>query len=158
MANEFAMAGYDVTPVADIPAPTVPPATYDGYIVMDVGFDVYRESYAGAAQMTADFASNTVGGTASALYDTAGRPVAGVLTMNGGTIDRFADPVTEWQINSGLSGTLTDADGVDLNVSSTMDGDFLGPNAEGYYTIIDGSMTSIEYGFEFLLGTTIGQR
>ena len=49
MADSFVAAGYDVTPVANIPPPTASPATYDGFIVMDVGVTYARESYAGSA-------------------------------------------------------------------------------------------------------------
>jgi hypothetical protein len=156
MAVTFASEGYEVTAPQDIPPDTAPSATYDGYILLDASSIWSRESYAGEMALEAEFASDTVTGAASNLYDSSGRAVAGSLVISGGLIDRAAAPLGGGQILGNLDGVLTDADGVDLTVESTLVGDFYGPDAEGYRAVIEGTMSSADYGEELLQGRSIG--
>lgn len=156
--NSFISEGYGVTAPEDIPPDTAPSATYDGYILLDASSIWLRESYAGEMTLEAQFASDTVTGSASNLYDSSGRAVAGSLAISGGQIDRSAAPASGGQITGGLDGVLSDADGVVLTVDSTLTGDFYGPDAEGYMAVIGGTMSSTDYGTELLQGRSIGSR
>lgn len=140
--NEATSLSWDTTPTAALPTSTT--AVYNGHAI---GVSA-AESYAGDLTVNAAFASNTVDGTVSGLYDSAGRPVTGSLAINPVAIDRTADPVTEFQFVSTLTGVLTDADGVVLTVNSGLDGDFIGPAAEGVGVLGSGTVTSTAYGTE----------
>lgn len=132
---------------------------YDGYMRLHASDHVSgeREEYAGDARLTANFEMDTVGGSASNFFDSSNRSVSGTLALSAGTIDRTADPSTEWQIGADIDGVLTDGDGVDLEVSASLVGDFLGPEAQGYESEIIGTMLSA-YGNEILIGASIGER
>ncbi|WP_413717170.1 hypothetical protein [Silicimonas sp. MF1-12-2] len=154
IAGDFAEAGYEVTPVGDIP--TENSAVYDGYIILDAGSIWLRESYAGEMTLEAQFDANTVSGSADNLYDRSGAPVAGSLVIGGGVIDRASPSAGGGQITADLDGLLTDSKGVDLTVDTEMVGDFYGPDAEGFLALINGTMSSPEHGVEDLTGRSIG--
>ena len=156
MAGSFVAAGYEVTAPEDIPPDTAPAATYDGYIVLDASSIWLRESYAGEMTLEAQFAADTVTGSASNLYDSSGRAVGGSLVISDGMIERSVAPSGGGQITGDLDGVLTDADGVVLTVDSMLTGDFYGPDGEGYRAVIEGTMTSPDYGTELLQGRSIG--
>lgn len=145
LANELSNQGLDTTtPVAQIPTTGAP--TYNGYVLAGTP----SESYTGDLTMNADFATSMIGGSVSNMHDSAERAVAGTLTINSATINRTANPLTEFQIVTTMTGAVTDADGVVLNVSTGINGDFGGPNAEAVGIIDDGTgtMTSTAYGVE----------
>lgn len=129
-------SGIEDTPGAAIPLAGTP--TYRGSMV---GFtDV--EIYAGTLTMNADFAANTIGGNVTNIYDSAERNVSGSLVIAPSTIDRFVDPLFDAQIVTTMNGNLTDADGISLNVSGSVDGGFGGPSAEYLGLLASGTISS----------------
>ncbi|MFV2002499.1 MAG: hypothetical protein ACC619_05910, partial [Paracoccaceae bacterium] len=82
-------------------------ATYAGVIRLDAQLGAGEVSMAGALELQASFASNSIAGTAQNFVDEADNPLAGVLTISNGAIDRGADTAVEYTFSADLGGVLS---------------------------------------------------
>jgi hypothetical protein len=152
LAQRLDALGYTTTPVLAIPSSGGP--VYRGYAL--AGNEA--EIYVGDLEMTAAFATSQIDGAITDIYDSAERPVAGFLVIDPTTIDRTADPFSEFQIVTTFGGTLTDADGVVMSIDGDLDGDFIGPSAEAVAMLLLGTASSTTYGLEPFDGVGLAAR
>ena len=93
------------------------------------------------------FDASSIGGGATNFVDYANNPVGGSLTVSGGTINRNANPETQWQISAAIAGPLTQG-ATTRNVNSQLLGEFLG-NGAAYVTgeVMDTNASGSNDGF-----------
>ncbi len=120
------------TPVADIP--DTGSAIYDGTLFLALQ-DGSEDGVIGQAEMTASFASNTVTGGADNFYDLEGNATEGSVTYEGGAFDRSIE-----LLSGSMNGDVAFETG-EMEVGTTVVGNFSGPSAEYVSGILAGTAT-----------------
>lgn len=151
--GEYLYVDNDYKTTASGSIPSSSSATYRGVVGTDNYLSgTYAGSVAGDLEMVADYAGNGLSGRIDNVVDSADERYTGALTLSGGTIDRFADPATEWQLDGQFNGRLTGPSAT-YDASLDMVGDFEGPNAEAIYIELDGT---IDDGFQIYDAEGVG--
>jgi hypothetical protein len=122
-------------------------AGYEGPFTFDFrnAFDSDENEVNGTGDLTFNFArGDALSGQISDLVREDGTDVSGSLSLNNSSIDRssgtFATSSARESVSANLTGILTFSDGDVATVNGSMDGDFKGPNREGFTGDIDGSI------------------
>lgn len=129
------LSQFDITPAETIPVTGV--ANYVGL----VGFSEPDYAVIGDLSIGVNFGNDAISGNASNFADSDGVNYTGSLTVNNGSIDRTADPVTEYQFNADMGGMLQGG-GESFVVDTVMSGDFGGPNQDAIAGIVSGTISS----------------
>lgn len=120
-------------PASSIPTSDV--VEYSGHI----GFGDVNDGVLGELNLELDLTEDAeaISGTANAFIDESGQPVQGQLTLSNVSVNRNANPETDWQITSSLDGTLEWNETIE-NVFGSIYGEFqnsaeiIGGGAEFY--------------------------
>jgi len=133
--------------------PTSGSASYNGYIgvTVDNAIDV-----AGELELTADFASDNITGSAFNFFDRNENAYAGTLEVSNGGFDRTADTSSEFTFGADLDGTLSNS-GENIQVDASLDGDFTGSD----YRYVEGTVfgrARTSEGWFSLDGGFVGER
>lgn len=124
-----------VTPTADLPMSGS--ATYDGFIAFSgVGVD---ESFIGDLSLDVNFANNSISGSATDFLDNSENAYTGTLVVDGGAIDRSADPQTDVQFDADIGGTLADG-GASRTIDGELKGYFVGSNQSAVVGSVSGTV------------------
>ena len=130
--------------------PTSGTAEYEGYM----GAADTSGAIIGDLQLTADFGTDSISGTAKNFIDDENTEYSGKLRISNGGIFRTADPATEWQIEADVNGILS-TDEASTSVNAVMLADFYGGSQQGVVGILDGTATN-QFGTTFLDGSNTG--
>ena len=120
--------------------PTADTAQYSGYMGAT---DWAGNAIVGEMSMSINFASDEVSGSARGFVDTDDINYNGSLEISGGSINRSADPVTEWQLQADVGGVISDGEQNTL-VQAIMLGDFHGDTQQGILGVLEGTATNRE--------------
>lgn len=125
--------------------PTSGSARYQGYVATDIAYaGVVSNAVIGNLTLDANFANDTISGSASNFVDIAGENYSGSLAVTSGVYDRTLDPTTDFTIAADIRGTLTDTGAVTYAVDGEMFADFIGVNHQFIYGFVEGTVTSID--------------
>lgn len=139
--------------------PTSGSARYQGFVATVIDYPgVDWNSVIGNLTLDANFANDTISGSASNFVDIAGENYSGSLAVTSGVYDRTLDPVTDWTIAADIGGTLTDTGAVTYAVDGEMFADFIGVNHQFIDGIVVGTVTSIDGVGTFYDGSVIAER
>ncbi|EBA12699.1 hypothetical protein RCCS2_15419 [Roseobacter sp. CCS2] len=120
------------------PADAIPDtggATYDGAMTFLLQ-DGSADGVIGQAQVNVDFGTDLVTGGANNFYDLSGNAAAGSVSIeNGFVVDALGNVVT-----GNVNGNVTFAAGA-MDVSTTLAGNFSGPNVEFFSGVVSGTAT-----------------
>lgn len=131
-ARAFATA----TPRGDVP--TSGEAHYAGTLDGTIAVPGVRSDFAGLIDMNIDFRRGEVGGAIGHLVEDDGDRIEGVLTLQGGRLDRAVNP-DEVVILSGVGGNLRGAGGERIAIDADLAGGFGGRDARFVGAEIDGA-------------------
>lgn len=140
-----------VTDPANLPAGGS--ATFAGVMLLDAQLGAGATSMAGALDLVANFAADSISGTASNFYDAADVSMAGTLVISNGVLDRAANTATEYTFSALLAGTLAGG-GKSFVISADLSGDFLGSAYGAVAGVIAGTATT-GFGSGYLFGEFI---
>ena len=108
--------------------------------------------------MDANFANDTISGSASNFVDIAGENYSGSLAVTNGDYDRSLDPNAFYTIAADIGGTLTDTGAVTYAVDGEIFADFIGVNHQFIDGVLEGTVTSIDGVGTFQDGAVIVER
>ena len=128
-------------------------AAFSGVMLLDAQLGAGATSMAGALNLVANFATDSISGNASNFVDDADNAMAGTLVMSNGVLDRAANTAIEYTFSSLLAGTLAGG-GESFVISADLSGDFVGPTYGAAVGVIAGTATT-GFGSGFLFGEFI---
>lgn len=116
------------TPLSTIP--TGGSATYDGYLSGRLAnrTDTITDTLIGAMTLNVGFSGTSVqvSGSVRNVVDSGNAALSGQLTLSSGSLNRSGNPASDATLLMSARGTLRDAQGRDLAISTRLEGDFLG--------------------------------
>lgn len=139
--------------------PTTGAANYEG--VVGLNFEAIPDDtlqgydMAGDLAMTVNFAGagDQITGTADGFVGIDGEAFDGALIIDEGAINRGGDVETEYTFGADMAGELTDADGTEWTVDTSLQGDFAGEEHSHVLGAVSGAgctetaCTDVEGGF-----------
>ncbi|MGR3342331.1 MAG: hypothetical protein ACU0DI_03755 [Paracoccaceae bacterium] len=128
-------------------------ASYTGVMRLDAQLGAGSTSMAGALNLVANFAADSISGSANNFYDDADNSMTGSLVISNGVLDRAANTAIEYTFSSVLAGTLAGG-GENFVISADLSGDFLGPSFGAVVGVIAGTATT-GFGSGYLFGEFI---
>lgn len=127
----------DFSQASDIPLSGS--ASYEGYIVADSpGLD---NGFIGDLAMSVDFGTSAITGTASNFLDEAETNYSGTLNVSNGSINRTANPATDFQFAADLDGVISGG-GQDYTFDSDLRGSFVGTNQDAMLGEVGGTISN----------------
>ena len=128
-------------------------ATFTGVLQMAIETSAGELGVAGRLDLTSSFATNTIGGTATAFVDENAVALTGSLAITGGVLNRAANTAVEYTYGANLDGTLTGG-GETFVLSGDLSGDFAGTNYLATTGIVAGTAVS-SFGTGYMFGSFI---
>lgn len=128
-------------------------AAFSGIMLLDTELGAGATSTAGALNLVANFATDSISGSADNFVDDADNLMTGTLVISNGVLDRTADTSIEYTFSSLLAGILAGG-GESFVISADLSGDFLGPFYDAAAGVIAGTAVTA-FGSGYLFGEFI---
>lgn len=145
------LAGLPVTRASDLPGSGS--AAFSGVALLNAEVNSQDLGLAGAVDLTVGFGSSTITGTIQSVKDEDNNAYTGTINVTNGTIDRTADPATEYSVFADMDGAVS-GNGNTLDLSSDFIGDFYGSQGAGLIGILTGT-TKVGGSTGYLFGSIV---